>query len=131
MRACGEFELIMAVAPLRFVTQCSCTAVHTQWDDWGLQIMPLEFQALVRALNRRVELDGPNETPFVIERENNTLFALSLEHSDRYRIWYGGCALELDGDDLALMHGMLQAAVDRLNTKPQLHPQLQHELSLN
>jgi hypothetical protein len=128
---CGEFALVMAIAPLRYVTQCSCGAIHLQWDDWSLQVMPQEFRAFVRALNRRHELDGPNETPFVTERENTTLFALSLEQNKRYRIWYGGCALELDADELALMHGMLHATIDNLNFEPRVHPQMAHALGLN
>ena len=127
---CGEFVLVMAIAPLRYVTQCSCGAVHLQWDDWSLQVMPAEFAGFMRVLNRRHELEIDN-SPVVTERQNTTLFALSLEHNARYRIWYGGCALELDGNDLALMHAMLEATTDKLNFKSRLHPRMAHALSLN
>ena len=132
LRTCGEFALVMAIAPLRYVTQCSCGTVHLQWDDWSLQVMPEEFRAFGRVLNRRCELEQPaDKSPFVIERQNTTLFAVSLEQNGRYRIWYGGCTLELDGDDLELMHGMLEATGDKLNSKPRVSPQMAHALGLN
>jgi hypothetical protein len=125
---CGQFSLLMACDALRYVATCTCGAIHTQWDDWSLQTAPLEFRALRRVLERTSELQG--DAP-VFEREGGTLLALTLERSGKYRLWYGGCALELNSDDLGLLRDLLNAAAQRLNTEPRLHPQLAHALRWN
>ncbi len=124
----GEFRLLMACDALRYVAICTCGAIHTQWDNWSLQTTPHGFRALRRVLERTSELRG--DAP-IFEREGSTLLAINLERNGKYRLRYGGCALELNSDDLGLLRDMLTAAAKRLNTEPQLHPQLARALQLN